>query len=222
MTNFLTNFTVKNQLKIISLMNRSRNIKFESTRIPRSMKDMNDFYMKSKFSIYKNIPVPKIISFDNHAYVSIEDLINNVLCIGLPIKMIKSSKFNEINYDNASLLNTQKAKEILMQTYKKHQKNIDPYVILLVIWSDDFEVNSTRKNKSSTWLKTVTFLHDASTSSSDLQLTYALCLGNKSDSHFMVNRKYSEELVKLNDVIYKYSSIHKEYIPIVTRVHNKV
>ena len=48
LTNFLTNFTVKNQIKIISLVNRSRNIKFDSTRIPRSMKDMNNFYMKSK------------------------------------------------------------------------------------------------------------------------------------------------------------------------------
>lgn len=218
LTNFLTNFTVKNQLKIISLMNRSRNIKLESTRIPRSMKDMNNFYMKSKYSIYKNIPIPKIIPFDNHACVSIEDLINNVLCIGLPIQMIRSSKFNEIEYDNSSLLNTQKTKEILMQTHKKHQNKVDPFVILLVIWSDDFEVNSTRKNKSSTWLKTVTFVHDTSTSSTDMEFTFALCLGNKSDSHFMVNRRYSEELIKLNDVIYKYSSIHKEYIPIVTRV----
>ena len=218
LTNFLSNLTVRNQVKIISLLNKSRNIQFHTTRIPRSVKDLNTFYMKSKHSIYKNIPSPSIKAYDNHACVSIEDLINNILCIGLPIQIMRSSQYNVIDFDNSSLSKTQKTKEILMQTHKKYQNDIDPYVILLVIWSDDFEVNGTRKNKSSTWLKTVTFLQDNNTSTADMQFTYALSLGNKKDSHFMVNRRYSDELVKLNKVIYKYSSIHENYIPIVTRV----
>ena len=53
-----------------------------------------------------------------------------------------------------------KTKDILMQTYKKYHNYVDPYVLFLVIWSDDFEVNQTRKNKSSTWTKTVTFVHE--------------------------------------------------------------
>ena len=218
MTNFLSKFTLDNQLKIISLVNQSRNIQFHTSRVPRSIKDINSFYMKSQHSIYKNIPIPKIISYDNHACVSIEHVINNVMSIGLPLPMIRSSDFNNIEFDNSCLLRTEKTKDILMQTYKKFHNYVDPYVIFLVIWSDDFEVNQTRKNKSSTWIKTVTFVHENNDNLEDNEYTYALCLGNKKSSHFLVNRWYGEELIRLNEVIYKYSAILGEFIPIVTRV----
>ena len=110
LTNFLSNLTVRNQVKIISLLNKSRNIQFHTTRIPRSVKDLNTFYMKSKHSIYKNIQSPSIKAYDNHACVSIEDLINNILCIGLPIQIMRSSQYNVIDFDNSSLSKTQKPK----------------------------------------------------------------------------------------------------------------
>ena len=55
MTAFLSKFTLDNQLKIISLVNQSRNIQFHTSRIPRSLKDINSFYIKSQHSIYKNV-----------------------------------------------------------------------------------------------------------------------------------------------------------------------
>ena len=116
------------------------------------------------------------------------------------------------------MLSTQRTKDILKEVYEKFHKIVDPYVVFLVIWSDDFEVNTTRKNKSSTWLKTVTFLHEKDHDSKKHQFTYALCLGNKKDTHFSVNKWYNKELIKLNDVKYKYSSIKSEHIPIVTRI----
>ena len=207
MTNFLCKFTLDDQLKIISLVNQSRKIQFHTSRIPRSLKDLNSFYMKSQHSIIKNVPSPKIISYDNHACVSIEHVINNVLSIGLPLPMIRSSDFNNLQFDNSCLLKTVKTKEILMQTYKKYHNYVDPYVLFLVIWSDDFEVNQTRKNKSSTWIKTVTFVHENGNQSKEIEHTYALSLGNKKSSHFLVNKWYSEELIRLNDVIYRYSAI---------------
>ena len=218
LTNFLTKIPVSQQNKLIDLLNRARNIEMQCSRIPRTTKDVNLFYLKSKYSIYKNIPTPKVNAYDNHACVSLEDILENILALGSPISMMKSSQFNEINFDNSNLLKTQKAKDILMQTYERYQQEVDPYVVFVVIWSDDFEVNHTRKNKSSTWLKTVTFVHDDTNMSKGCQYTYALCIGNKKDSHFLVNKWYNEELIRLNEVIYKYSSYHSKEIPVVTRV----
>ena len=88
MTIFLSKLTLDDQLKIISLINQSRKNQFLTSRIPRSLKDLNSFYMKSQHSIIKNVLSPKIISHDNHACVSIEHVIHNVLSIGLPLPMI--------------------------------------------------------------------------------------------------------------------------------------
>ena len=85
MTIFLSKLTLDDQLEIISLVNQSRKIQFHNSRIPRSLKDLNSFYMKSQHSIIKNVPSPKVISYDNHACVSIEHVINNVLSIGFAI-----------------------------------------------------------------------------------------------------------------------------------------
>ena len=218
LTNFLTKIPSTYQNKLIGLLNRARNIDMKCTRIPRTTKDVNLFYLKSRYSIYKNIPTPKVNAYYDHACVSLEDILDNVLAFGSPISLIKSSRYSEINYDNSNLLRTQKARDILMQTYEMYQGHVDPYVVFVVVWSDDFEVNHTRKNKSSTWLKTVTFVNDDKSLSKDYQCTYALCIGNKKDSHFLVNKWYNEELLRLNQVIYKYSSIHLKEIPIVTRV----
>ena len=218
LTNFLTKLTINQQIKVVSLINKGRKVNFQSTRIPKSVQDINHFYMTSKHSIYKNIPTPKVCSYDNHACVTIEEIIENVLALGLPLSWIKSSEHKHMKFDNSSLLKTRKAQQILLQTENKYKNLVDPYVIFLVIWSDDFEVNHTRKNKSSTWLKTVTFVNDQDDNPDDNQYTYALCLGNKKNSHFTVNKWYNEELIRLNEVLYKYSKIHSEYIPIVTRV----
>lgn len=218
LTNFLTKLTFNQQVKVVSLINKGRNVSLQTTRIPKSVQDINHFYMKSKHSIYKNIPTPKVCAYDNHACVTIEELIENILALGLPISWIRSSQHRHIKFDNSTLSKTRKAKEILIQTEDKYKELVDPYVIFLVIWSDDFEVNSTRKNKSSTWLKTVTFVNNGNGNGEDNQYTYALCLGNKKNSHFLVNKWYNDELVRLNEVMYKYSKFHSEYIPIVTRV----
>ncbi len=79
-----------------------------------------------------------------------------------------------MKFDNSTLLKTRKAEKILIQTEDKYKELVDPYVIFLVILSYDFEVNSTRKNKSSTWLKTVTFVNDENGNGEDDQYTYAL------------------------------------------------
>ena len=117
---FLSKLTLDDQLKIISLVNQSRKIQFHNSRIPRSLKYLNSFYMKSQHSIIKNVPSPKIISYDNHACVYIEHVIYNVLSIGLPLPMIWSSDFNNLQFANSCLLKTVKTKENLMQIYKKY------------------------------------------------------------------------------------------------------
>ena len=216
LTNFLTKLTVNQQNKVIYLIKKGRNINFQSTRIPKSVKNIKCFYVKSKHSIYKNIPTPKDSAYDNHACATIEDVIDNVLALGLSISLIKSTQHSHMKFDNSSFLRMKKTPKIRIHKNNKFQDMVDPYILFLVIWSNDFEVNHTCKIKLSTWLKTVNFVRDNDNNLDDNQYTlYALCLGNEKNSHFLVNKLYKEELIRLNEVMYKYSKIHSQYIPIM-------
>ena len=66
----------------------------------------------------------------------------------------------------------------MKETFENYYPRIDPYVLFLVIWSDDFEVNHTRRNRSSTWLKTISIVPPSKKDDIDLY-TYAICLGSK-------------------------------------------
>ncbi len=61
--------------------------KFETTKIPSSISDIRKFYTTGKYSIYQNLPTPKIFQLDNHACVSISDIINYSLAIGIEIDL---------------------------------------------------------------------------------------------------------------------------------------
>ena len=67
-----------------------------------------------------------------------------------------------------------------------YDNNCDPYVFLIIIWSDDFEVNHTRKNCNSTWLKTVPIVPPPNMSTSKKH-TNTICLGRKNQDHSIVN-----------------------------------
>ena len=60
--------------------------------------------------------------------------------------------------DHISMISCKNVQAVVKILHDKHKaSNIDPYVLFVTLWSDDFEVNHTRKNRNSTWIKTVTF-----------------------------------------------------------------
>lgn len=217
LTRSLITLPENSQESLISLLHKSTTIDFCKTRLPRSMNDVKWFYTSNKTSIYQNIPSPRININSNHAYVSIQSVIHHALALGIDIPLIKSSQYLSTKFDNSHLLTTTKAKEIMKDSFEKNYPMIDPYIIFLVIWSDDFEVNHTRKNRSSTWLKTISIVPPKNLENINLY-TYAICLGSKKDDHFYVNKIFNEELIQLQTPKEFYVCKLKKYLPIVIRV----
>ena len=60
----------------------------------------------AKYSIFQNLPCPKVIQIDNHACVRIESALDHVLAIGIELDLVWSSAYNTILIDNSDLLHT--------------------------------------------------------------------------------------------------------------------
>ena len=131
--------------------------------------------------------------------------------------MFPSSLHTRLDINNQSLINTQKARDILEEVYNGNNHDVKPHVLFLVICSDDFAINRTRKNKSSTWLKTLIFV-STDTNSCDESLTYAICLGSKNSSHDNVNKLFDNELHDLSSAHNFYVVHLSKEVPVVVRV----
>ena len=192
---------------------------FCNTRPPMSYNDITKFYTGSQFSIYKNIPSPKVFMMDDHACVSIESIINHMLGFGIKLNSLSlNQKFDQLVSRTNVIENTREAENIINNIKKNdmHQTAESPIIIYIIMWSDDFEANNTRKNRNSTWIKTVTICPPTSHITSPLY-TYPISLGRKGNSHDKVNQFFNKEIEKLSIPTLRYSSIHQKLYPVIIR-----
>ena len=214
-TNFISTLSQHQQrdfaLIIASIVSNNA---LSMTRPPLSFSDITKFYTTSQHSIYKNIPSPGVFELDNHACVSIECIINHILSFGVELNTIDFDTDFICNNDrNSSIEKTKEAEDIINRI--KETNNIDdnsnPTVIYIILWSDDFEANVSRKNRNSTWIKTVTVCPPKSHTTSPLY-TYPIALGRKGQSHDAVNNYFNLELKRLSKCTlrysYKYGALH--------------
>jgi len=214
-TDFCCNLIESKQLQFMDIIYQVMSTNFKYTRPPTSLQDLRRFYLSGNNSIYKNIPCPSVLEVDNHAYVPLKDIINFGFNTLDAISIIRSSDYNKPYTDELSLIHTQKAKHLLMTINQKYAKtDIDPYVMFVTFWSDDFEINHTRRNHSSTWIKTMSFVASKETSISK-HYTNVVALGHKNDNHDIINGRINEELLLLQEVNQCYVAQLQENIPIV-------
>ena len=192
---------------------------FSMTRPPLSYNDITRFYTTSQHSIYKNIPSPSVFELDNHACVSIECIIDHMLSFGVELNTIDFHSDFGSNIDrNKSIECTKEAEDIINRI--KDSNNIaetsNPIVIYVILWSDDFEANHTRKNRNSTWVKTVTICPPKSHTTSPLY-TYPIALGRKGQSHDAVNNYFNSELKRLSVCTLRYSYKHGTPYPVIVQ-----
>ena len=141
----------------------------------------------------------------------------NILALQNKNVLFPSSLHKTLDMNNQSLIITLKARDILEEVYNGNNHDVKPEVLFLVIWSNDFEINRTRKNKSSTWLKTLTFV-STDINSCDESFTYAICLGSKNSSHDNVNKLFDDELHDLGSAHHFYVFQQSREVPVVARV----
>ena len=109
--------------------------------------------------MYQNLPTPKVEQLDNHEYVSIKSILDHALGIGIELNLFCSSYYKHMAIDNSDLYHIHRSRKIFEDCYSNNKAVCNPYVILLILWSDDFEVNYTRKNRNSTHISSPMYDH---------------------------------------------------------------
>ena len=217
-TKFCLGLTETQQNQFASLLHQVTETDFERTRLPLDYNDIRKFYTSYKYSIYENIPCPKAFTYDKHACVSLVSVVEKSLSLGLPIDLIRSSEYQNRLYDNSSILNVRFFHDVMKKVFDRYNPmGIDPYIFMLVLWSDAFEPNNTRQNKQSIWLKTVTLCPSMGCDTS-VGHTFALCMGFKNDLHDTVNMMYNNELKSLQNVQYCYIEKLRRTVPCVFHI----
>jgi len=220
MTHFLNKLPRTMHTDFISILNSSqeRNL-FESTRNPITLNDVDKIYLSGKNSIYTRLPVPTVSVMDDHAYVSLTTVIDHFLAMGISsYDVVSNDVESDSNKDEEDgLYHSSFAIEMRNRAIAAnfHLQNI--LFLYLSIWSDDFEPTHYRKNKNSTWLKTVSISSTRKLRSQSLS-TYILALGRKNLCHDSINEFYNKELSELGKVTFRYCGREKKLIPVVVKL----
>lgn len=217
-TKFLLQIPTTLHLDFLAIINQSLNASnFRSTRLPETTTDISKIYLSGKSSIYNLLPVPKIIRDSEHAFVSLIDIIHfHVAFIWKPSSNGQQEVISTTKNVCRHVYDSYYAKE----SRKKIEATIDINKIslsylYLIIWSDDFEPNHIRKNKHSTWIRSVTIYSKEKNADEN---TYILSLGHKSENHNTINENFIKELEILNKVNEMYCGHLKCTLKVVTQL----
>ena len=196
---------------------------FQNTRIPTSLKDVDRYYLKRSTSIVQNVPIPTIIEFDDHAYVSIKEVVQHILYMNIPIDGMLTemtdndykniiSSYSEMTCTEISTIIRSKVKHDIGATAM-----ITPLIINIILWSDDFEPNHVKQHKKSTWIKTVTIAPPKGCQTSTKH-SFVIALGPKEKSHEKLNAHFFNELKSLESPVFMYCKATNSNIPVVVKV----
>ena len=190
----------QNETKDSAMNNSSDETKKEPsilTRIPDSDADLRRWYTIGSHSILQNLPHPKITILDNHSYVSVKQCIADFLGKGYA-----PDKVSDVNKDRIRRLVDSPIAHQVYNRARNYNKGVDPsdlIVLMGVQWSDDFEPNgSSKSNRGSVWLKTLTFVSD-SYSNNELSDTYPVSIGLKSDNHDVIEHRFINDCADLRN-----------------------
>ena len=113
LTDFCCNLTESKQYQLSLLLQQLVLSEFKTTRPPTTYNNLRQIYLTGKHSIYKNVPVPKVTEFDDHAYVSIKDIIKFLLSALNNLHVILCSTYDNLHVNNQTIGSCQKAHTII-------------------------------------------------------------------------------------------------------------
>ncbi len=200
---------------------------FQTTRMPANRADINNFCTKGKSSIVQNLPAPVSFVKHDHVCVSLKEVFAHFLAFGVSNDAIvpdwvKSKTGSDESNNNCKLVNPLHAtKQMQMILDEIHSdecfKTAKPFVFCLIFWSDDFEVNRTRKNRNSIWVKTVTICPPIDCFASSLH-TQATAMSAKGIDHQPIHEYFEFQLSDLKKLNFLHSKEHNSNVPVVVRV----
>jgi hypothetical protein len=148
------------------------------TTLPTTVAKLRRVHTDGTYSMNVNLPKPSTKMLENHCYVHIADCILDFLGHG---------KHSLLDFRCNPLLSSPVQNDIFKSQYglsmveqmtKRHSKfptsdSFPLIVVLVVLWSDDFEPNkSIKSNRGSVWIKTATFIVKGQTGTSHTYISY--------------------------------------------------
>ena len=135
------------------------------------------------------MPHPNIQEIENHAYVSLREIIQNMLALR-----------SLTNHRKAAF--TKKFLNILSRAKDMNPSSQMFVAIEILEWSDDFDPNHLKNNRGSVWIKTVTLrtalvIENICMYETSREETFPVALGHKGDSHEPIEKQFSNELIDL-------------------------
>lgn len=215
---FMKDLTGSQQLQFMDLFGILLNDKnmFKKTRLPRTISDGNKFYLSGNNAMKRNLHQPTVFTLENHACVSLKDLIEHLIGNGLDIDIIYQENICNDSVCNPvdSIIQSQAAIDICEEVYGDRINPPNTLILYVIFWSDDFEVIHTKK-RNSVWIMTVTVSTPHRYSSSP-RYNHSLSLGFKGMDPILYH--YFEELKELNKCNYMFCGRTNKLIPVVVKL----
>jgi hypothetical protein len=170
--------------------------KFKSTAIATTPELICSTYVRGQHAMLKNLPRPTVHLVDGHAFISLGDCIHDVLAHRLELDVIQAQLVNPGIVKKLS--ECCQSQMILNNARKCNSHDVPALVLYFNEWSDDFDpsLSSTRNNRGSVWMKSVTIAPPPNQLHS-LKYTYPIALGCKSSSHHVVEEWFAQEALAL-------------------------
>ena len=172
------------------------------TRYPTDMKETRSTVTEGTHSIMKNFPVPTVFDINNHACVSLVEVIRLMAGHGATFNFAYDGNGNR----NREGLNGTKATDDLLEEVEEAMKaaNVDEEtrkrtkVGWILMWSDGFLRCFVKQGDNAVWIITVTVCPPEHKSSSGMY-THTLAMGKGTEDHTEVIEYYLDEINRLRE-----------------------
>ena len=171
------------------------------TRFPTTMTEARSIILEGTHSIMKNFPIPKVFDIENHACVSLMEVVRLMAGHGAKFNFARDGKTGKRNRDGLNgtravddlIAEVDAAMEEMGIDEESRNKTIVGWILM---WSDGFLRCFVKQKENSVWIITVTVCPPGNKMSSGMY-TYVLAMGVSSDDHTAVIDHYLEEIEML-------------------------
>ena len=159
--------------------------------IPVDRDGANRLCLRDKFSVFANVPSSRVFEIDNHACISLSDVLDMKFAQGIEFAFIKADgKRNRDGFNG-----TPRAEELLKELERGLETGdiSGTYFGHLMFWSDSFLKCFSRQKDNSIWLFVVRISAPESLSTSN-DHTVCLAMGSSNECHDGVIAHYMNEV----------------------------
>jgi hypothetical protein len=173
----------------------------------------------STSSLSKNLPHPQVVRLGDHSYMSVRQIVQEVLAYGYDYEDIllggqPNGKVKNIgDSEFADEINNQ-ASRVKVSVGGENGEIV--FVILLTDWSDSADFNNSGKTARSVWTKTVTIRANPE-KSNKLTHTYPIACGPHGSNHDKVEERFQQELEELKKGCMMYMAQYNKFVKVVVR-----